>query len=494
MLLRDKFSSASAHTRIFFLLVVITLSTATYAFPAALFEAETVHQGTLPIYSLDFGELNPNHPGPEIALLTNDGHVLVITPGEIPWSGILVVDDDDPSYGFGSRSTVSVGELNSSFVGDEIAVMSSIKLKVVSRISDSVWPCQILEDFTGYVGSAWGARVGDYRPSVAGEEIFLINENVLDCSTGTIYHCLNDTWYDQVVYQAEVGMDSAAGEFDSSHAGPEMVVTTEMGPTYISHEMEEAPWSKTMIWNDMENAGWVCKIGDVDQSLPGNELVFGTRYSNSIIISHLDYGFFPELVFTGENLVQPRNMIDIAIGNVIPETESNEIVGVDNTGNVYLVFKENGHWVGQTIWTDPLGPLYAVTVGDFQENFPGDEIVVAGESGLVTMLHHLDPSPVLDTPGWFATLQASLSNHPNPFNPTTEIQFVLTGPVPVELTVHSFDGSLVKHLSSGELPAGTHHFTWLGKDSTGHQVASGVYFYRLAVLGRTVVGRMALVK
>ncbi|MFC1761665.1 hypothetical protein ACFL6U_06255 [Planctomycetota bacterium] len=58
---------------------------------------------------------------------------------------------------------------------------------------------------------------------------------------------------------------------------------------------------------------------------------------------------------------------------------------MDQSGSVYLVRRVGETWSGQVLWQDSL-PLFAVTVGDFLPQRPGDEILVAGESGIVTLL------------------------------------------------------------------------------------------------------------
>jgi hypothetical protein len=63
-----------------------------------------------------------------------------------------------------------------------------------------------------------------------------------------------------------------------------------------------------------------------------------------------------------------------------------EILGVDQTGSVYLVRRVEDSWQGQAIRQDPNDPLYAVIAGDFLPSREGDEILTAGESGTITML------------------------------------------------------------------------------------------------------------
>jgi hypothetical protein len=71
-------------------------------------------------------------------------------------------------------------------------------------------------------------------------------------------------------------------------------------------------------------------------------------------------------------------------------------------------------------------------------------------------------------------------NFPNPFNPITTIQFNLPQNSPVKLTVYNILGQTIITLIDGQRLAGTHYITWDGKDPQGNQVASGIYFCKIA--------------
>jgi hypothetical protein len=71
------------------------------------------------------------------------------------------------------------------------------------------------------------------------------------------------------------------------------------------------------------------------------------------------------------------------------------------------------------------------------------------------------------------------NNFPNPFNPTTAINFSLVKKTYVELTIYDVSGKLVKTLIRREVDAGYHSVVWNGDDEKGREVASGVYFYRI---------------
>ncbi len=85
-------------------------------------------------------------------------------------------------------------------------------------------------------------------------------------------------------------------------------------------------------------------------------------------------------------------------------------------------------------------------------------------------------------------------NHPNPFNPSTQVGFSLERGGRASLRVFDMRGRLVKTLVSAQLPAGQHAVTWNGEDEQGRQAPSGVYLYRLESSGQTVERRMLLVK
>ena len=77
-----------------------------------------------------------------------------------------------------------------------------------------------------------------------------------------------------------------------------------------------------------------------------------------------------------------------------------------------------------------------------------------------------------------------LHNYPNPFNPETWIPYQLAEPAEVTLRIYAVNGSLIRTLAVGQMPAGiyqtrTRAAYWDGKNDLGESVASGVYFYTL---------------
>ncbi len=86
-------------------------------------------------------------------------------------------------------------------------------------------------------------------------------------------------------------------------------------------------------------------------------------------------------------------------------------------------------------------------------------------------------------------------NYPNPFNPTTTICFSIPEASKVEMDIYNIKGQKVKKLVNDDYPRGNHKVQWQGVNETGHQVSSGVYFYRLKVNGKSIgVKKMLMLK
>jgi len=71
------------------------------------------------------------------------------------------------------------------------------------------------------------------------------------------------------------------------------------------------------------------------------------------------------------------------------------------------------------------------------------------------------------------------ANYPNPFNPTTNIPFVLNGASKVQISVYNIIGQKVATITNNWFTAGNHVVMWNGRNVMGHEVASGVYLYRM---------------
>ncbi|MDY6916280.1 MAG: T9SS type A sorting domain-containing protein [Candidatus Cloacimonadota bacterium] len=86
-------------------------------------------------------------------------------------------------------------------------------------------------------------------------------------------------------------------------------------------------------------------------------------------------------------------------------------------------------------------------------------------------------------------------NYPNPFNPTTKIEFSVPEQYSqAELRIYNLKGQLVKNikLTQNILQAG--FVNWHGKNNSGKDVASGVYFYKLQAGNQQQTKKMIILK
>ncbi len=90
---------------------------------------------------------------------------------------------------------------------------------------------------------------------------------------------------------------------------------------------------------------------------------------------------------------------------------------------------------------------------------------------------------------------ALANNYPNPFNPATTIKFALPEASQVKLEVFNVVGQVVRTLVDNHQNAGRYVVQWDATNDNGHNLSSGIYFYRLQAGGEFLeVKKMLLLK
>lgn len=85
-------------------------------------------------------------------------------------------------------------------------------------------------------------------------------------------------------------------------------------------------------------------------------------------------------------------------------------------------------------------------------------------------------------------------NKPNPFNPSTTITFSVAERCNVCLDVFDVTGKLIVRLLDDPKEPGMHSVEWNGRDKSGSQVSSGVYFYILKAGKSQLSKKMVLLR
>jgi len=111
------------------------------------------------------------------------------------------------------------------------------------------------------------------------------------------------------------------------------------------------------------------------------------------------------------------------------------------------------------------------------------------------------PTPVKDDKGSQPEEFELSQNYPNPFNPATAIPFqagsreqVAGTPIRTSLIIYNILGQKVRTLVDEEKLPGSYNIIWDGRDDSGKEVSSGIYFYQLKTKDYTETKKMVLVR
>jgi hypothetical protein len=160
-----------------------------------------------------------------------------------------------------------------------------------------------------------------------------------------------------------------------------------------------------------------------------------------------------------------------------------------------------------------LGSAKHSSVGDVSDNLAlSDEIIATLNPGESIDLEFPCSAFGATTPGWSrrfilksvgyyeqanATTPKAFAlrqNNPNPFNAGTDISFVLSRRERVQLDIFNILGQRLVTLLEDEIGPGEFTVPWDGRGSTGEELPSGVYLYRLSRASGIETKKMSLVR
>lgn len=104
------------------------------------------------------------------------------------------------------------------------------------------------------------------------------------------------------------------------------------------------------------------------------------------------------------------------------------------------------------------------------------------------------PMDVSDSRANMPTDHFLSANYPNPFNPSTTIEYNLPTRSQVRVEILNMLGQTVRVLTDAPVSAGLHRVVWDGRTSFGAPVASGIYYYRIVAGDLINARKMILLK
>lgn len=245
----------------------------------------------------------------------------------------------------------------------------------------------------------------------------------------------------------------------SDKSNPNLMVRHEIPNAGYVHTIWPTNNSQYVITTE-ETAGKTVKIWDVSdynnitmvgEWLGSSRLAHNAQVMDDLLfISHYQSGIY--IV----DISDPTNPTEIARYDTYPPGEASEF---------------NGNW------------------GVYQYTQNGMVFASDLESRLTIL--NLNRNPIGIEPEQTMPLRrlSLLGNYPNPFNPSTNINFYLTEAADIQLIVYNVRGELIETLANGFHTAGEHTYVW-----SGERVASGVYIYTLKASEGLKSGKMLLVK
>ena len=131
-------------------------------------------------------------------------------------------------------------------------------------------------------------------------------------------------------------------------------------------------------------------------------------------------------------------------------------------------------WIGAYVWDFAVSPAYLFI----------DDIYV------------IDPTTtgIQDTRSGIFSGYDLYQNFPNPFNPSTTINFDLPVTELVKFNIYNNLGQKVRSLTNREFTAGTHQVQWDGHDEFGKEAPAGVYYYQIQAGSFQATNKMLLIK
>jgi carboxypeptidase family protein/flagellar hook capping protein FlgD len=229
------------------------------------------------------------------------------------------------------------------------------------------------------------------------------------------------------------------------------------------------------------NGDYTMDVDPDTYTVTGNLAGYETFEQTGVVVNSSDVIVVD---FSMQHLYNPPVNLTYQVAglNVILQWE--EPVGLGLTEyNVYRDGNEISN-ISALLFIDPSVPsgthiYYVTAMYDTYESVPSNEVEVT----------------ITDTdPGSMPLVDKLVGNYPNPFNPSTVINYAVSNQGHVFIEVFNIKGEKVTILRDGEMTPGNYSVTWNGLDSNGNPVSSGVYFYKMKAGKFVSTKKMILMK
>ena len=233
---------------------------------------------------------------------------------------------------------------------------------------------------------------------------------------------------------------------------------------------------------NIDISGW--KITDSD---PNHQYIFAANTllkANQYLVVSNDLIKFNSIFAGVDNLLGPFNF------------------GLSNTLDAVKLYSSEGQLVDEVNYnninpwpTSTFDELWSLELSNPSlDNNAGLNWVLSLNNGTPGMRNTpYNPEAVDDLPIG-ANSTELLQNYPNPFSEGTYIEFKLNKPGDYRISILDVNGRTLRIFKGDDQLSSDHTIYWDGKDNSGKQVATGVYFYRLEAFEFSEMKRMVKMK
>jgi subtilisin-like proprotein convertase family protein len=321
-----------------------------------------------------------------------------------------------------------------------------------------------------------------------------------------------------LVTEEPPGTGSVSGQVTLAGQEDYSGVTVRVGTTHSAETAADGSYSLTGLWGGdykvvVESAGYAPRSRTVTVTDGADT---GETHFYLVPVTEVTYTSAPGIAIPDND--------PVGVTDAVTVTESGEVFGITVDADI-------SHFaIGQLVitLTNPAGTVVTLhnrtggTSDDLVGNWPAT-LFVDGPGGLddfngetaagawsiqvsdqqfgalgtlnswsLNLLVRAGGAAPVDDP--LPTVTRLVGNAPNPFNPRTVIAFELARAGQVRLEVFDVRGRLVRRLADRSFAAGRHTALWDGRDNSGGEAASGLYFYRLRAGNLEQTNKMLLVR
>ncbi len=254
-------------------------------------------------------------------------------------------------------------------------------------------------------------------------------------------------------------------------------------------------WQKNFNRNNFDSAGKITHTADGGYAFIGSSDKHGSDFMDmSIFRMNSDgikkWGVYKEAYNNydyGTDILQLTNGSFLAIGNSKKDNYNNDIIiiNIDSLGTTkwnHIIDLGKNEWVNNLIRINE-NRYMLIGYTNSNNNYCDDIFVIIFE---------INPTNVEGES--YIPKDFLYNNYPNPFNPSTTINYSIAEASEVMLQIYNVSGQIIKELVNDHKNSGFYSILWDGKNDSGDFVSSGVYFCLLTAGKKNFINKLALIK